>query len=376
MIAFLRANDLLTDPRAAKYLQFYKEQRINFFAIAWNRELKDNKLLPSGYIYFQKKAEYNQGKKAVLNRLKWNFFLLKQLFKERKKYDIIHACDFDTVMPALFMKLFGKKVIFDVFDAFSATIKVDSYFIMNAIKKLEGYCVDKADYLILCETQRKKQFPKMKRTDILIFPNIPEISVQDMAFVMSPENAVSNNFENKQLPVISYVGGFYEDRFLPELLETASNSSKFNLIIAGFGDPKIEALCEEYGHKYANILYKGRVEYVDGLNIMNNSDIIFAMYCKSNPNHIYAAPNKFYEALMLGKPIITTAGTLVGDKVATAGTGFVIEESITGLNRIFDTADQDIQMKQYAENARRLWNTGYKNYVADFLNKKYIEIIK
>ena len=71
-----------------------------------------------------------------------------------------------------------------------------------------------------------------------------------------------------------------------------------NLLIAGFGDDRIERRCIEMSAR-ENIKYFGTVSYEQGLHISYNSDIIYAMYCKTNPNHIYAAPNKYYEAMLL-----------------------------------------------------------------------------
>lgn len=65
------------------------------------------------------------------------------------------------------------------------------------------------------------------------------------------------------------------------------------------------------------------------------------MYYKTNPNHLYAAPNKFYEALALEKPIITTAGTLVGDKVKSIKSGYVINEGERAFEELLDKLIND-----------------------------------
>lgn len=47
-------------------------------------------------------------------------------------------------------------------------------------------------------------------------------------------------------------------------------------------------------------------------------------------------PNKFYEALFLAKPIITTNGTLVGDKVESIKSGYVIDEGEKAFEDLLD----------------------------------------
>lgn len=62
---------------------------------------------------------------------------------------------------------------------------------------------------------------------------------------------------------------------------------------------------------------------------MHNADIVYTMYSKVIPNHIYAAPNKFYEALLLRKPLFTTYGIIVEKKVKELNIEFTSEESLS-----------------------------------------------
>ena len=151
-------------------------------------------------------------------------------------------------------------------------------------------------------------------------------------------------------------------------------SQEFNLLIAGYGSKEIEDKCKELSI-LSNIKYFGKVDYKIGLNIMYNSNIIYAMYSKSNPNHFYAAPNKYYEAMMLGKPIISTKGINMERKILDNNIGYIIEESSEELiNLINSLSLDDIQEKGKAANL--LWENKYKNYTSKFLNEEYIDLIK
>jgi glycosyltransferase involved in cell wall biosynthesis len=54
------------------------------------------------------------------------------------------------------------------------------------------------------------------------------------------------------------------------------------------------------------------------------------MYDPQVPNHRYSAPNKYYEAAMLGKPIVVAAGTGIDELVRRDGSGYVSEYSTAG----------------------------------------------
>ena len=109
---------------------------------------------------------------------------------------------------------------------------------------------------------------------------------------------------------------------------------------------------------------------------MNQSDIIVAFYEKKVKNNIYAAPNKYYESLFLQKPLLTTAGTAVGNKVEKYRTGIAIEEDADALrNFLMEFSKQDL----YAEmvnNADHLWNSQYVKYVDEFMHNNYLKFIQ
>ncbi|HFL3605265.1 TPA: glycosyltransferase [Clostridioides difficile] len=326
----IRSLDLLTDSRVHRYEKWLNENHIEYKALGWNRENKN--IERKNTKYFNLKAEYNLGINGIKYRIKWNLFLLKYLISNLNSYDIVHACDFDTIMPSLLMRLLGKFVIFDIFDWFSDEVKTNSEFINKIINVLEKTSVKLSDTVIICEKERLKQMDVVPRKYIVL-PNIPKINS------VSKNKYVKNGFIN-----ISYVGGFYPSRGLEELLEAISELKNCILHIAGFGNLYIEEKVKIFDKKFENIIYYGKVSYDKAIQIMNSSDVIYAMYYKDNKNNLYAAPNKFYEGIFLKKPIITTKGTLVGDKVKSHKSGYVLEEGKAELiNFLKDLRLEDLE---------------------------------
>ena len=122
---------------------------------------------------------------------------------------------------------------------------------------------------------------------------------------------------------------------------------------------------------HKNTQYLGSLPYKKALEVLNDSDIIYACYEKVNPNHILAAPNKYYEGLYLGHPIITTKGTIVGDKTEKYETGYTIEEDYEDLVSLLESVTHE-SIERLGNNAEKLWNEKYKTYVKDFLEKEYL----
>ena len=141
-----------------------------------------------------------------------------------------------------------------------------------------------------------------------------------------------------------------------------------NLLIAGYGNVDIERRLNN--NQSPNIRYYGPVKYSDGLNIMNNADIVYAMYSKVIPNHIYAAPNKFYEAMFLGKPLFTTDGTIVEKKVKELNTGFTSEESLSEIEVVIRSIKRE-EILVKGHRAGILWEKKYQTYTLNFMKNEY-----
>lgn len=346
-ILVIRSLDILTDTRVQRYEKWYKEKQIKYHILGWDREGQN--IIRENTSYYNLQVGYNMGARGIKHRIKWNYYIFTYLIRQRKEYDVIHACDFDTILPSLLMRLVGKKVIFDIFDWFSDEVKTGKNFIDIPINVLEKLATKLADLTILCEEERIKQIGTKPKKYIII-PNIPSINL-----IKSKKNEIAVNIGIS----IGYVGGFYPDRGLLELLEVIKERSDIKFKIAGFGNQEIEEKVVNYSKMYPNIFFYGKVEYEQAIEIMQSCHVLYAMYYKVNRNNIFAAPNKFYESIFMQKPIITTKGTLVGEKVEKEEIGFVIEEGYQALKILIDHLDF-IKLKSKGEALQRS-NKKYKD---------------
>ena len=86
------------------------------------------------------------------------------------------------------------------------------------------------------------------------------------------------------------------------------------------------------------------------MQLEEQCDILTAIYDPSIPNHRYAAPNKFYEALLLGKPLIVAEKTGIDTVVRRENIGVVIPYSREGIDRgidlLLDRRNEWVSMQQ------------------------------
>lgn len=365
-VILFRSNNIF-DSRVNKYHNYYEREGVDYTIVGWDR--KGEGLQRENYDFFSYKAgEAEGGIKAMKNHFLWMRFVYRYL-KLHNDVTTIHSCDLNSAFPAaVFKSLHKRKVnlIFDACDWFSANFG-QNRLLHILFSWMEQFTYKRANELIICEEERREQIQFKLRKDPLVMRNIPEIDMTKITKVQEKYKFNNNN------PTLAYMGGFADSRFLMELLKLAETES-FNLLIAGYGDKDIMQKCEDL-NKRENVKYFGRVNMVDGLNMENAADVVYAMYCKVNPNHVYAAPNKYYEAMLLGKPLITTKGTIPGDKVVRNSTGWAVEEDIEEMRLVLNNLNRE-EIEAKGANALKLWNDCYKDDLRNFFDKIYSKVIK
>lgn len=371
-VIFLRSNQIVGDSRVEKYLTFFKKNGIEYHVYGWDRD--DFGAKAENTIFFKKKVGYMVGGiKAAYYRLHWFAFIIKKLLREKSKPRFIHACDLDTAYPAaLYKALFNKKcyLLFDAFDWVSADGAVNnSPILKKPVALMEKFALKYTNKLLICEKERTAQVPNCEKYDYDVLPNIPMISNNSDDIYSIDDKC---RFKNDKI-TFSYVGYFGENRFLDELLKLAEENV-INLLMAGAGKKELEEKCHKLENRN-NFKYFGRVPYSRSLNIMYNSDIIYAMYCKVVNNHYYAAPNKFYEPMALGKALLTTKGIIIGDKVEKLGFGYTSNENYSELKELVQSLTIE-DVKRKGEIAKDLWLSTYCNYTQDFLENNYLPLVR
>ena len=364
MILMIRDNECF-EPRVKNHLQYFEENNIKYHVIAWNR---NGAAVENEHItFFRRRAEYGKRLANIPNKVMWMLFVVKEIYRQRKECVAIHACDIDAILPALVTgKILKKKVIFDIFDWISSPTGKGTVY--TVVEWLQNFAYKHSDCIILCEEERRQQ-AKATNKNILVLPNIPNGRVKFDKETMESTRTQRKNYDY----VISYVGVFDRDRGFENLLECVANQPNILLNIAGFG--VLDELVRGYADTNDNICYWGRVEYEVGQAIMKNSDLIAAMYHLTCPLHKYAAPNKYYESLMLEVPMITTKNTLVGSKTEKYDTGFVLDETIESLEKLLTSANLREEIKKKKEKCHIVWNDVYKNYYEQFMESQYLTMI-
>ena len=122
-IVICRSNPIAPDPRAEKVACTLAEAGYAVTLMGWDRTgqlATSEQRNRMRYRRLPIRAEFARGIHNLPALLRWQFGLLGWLLKHRDEYDLIHACDFDTVLPALIVGRRHQKQVIFVLDRFFA----------------------------------------------------------------------------------------------------------------------------------------------------------------------------------------------------------------------------------------------------------------
>lgn len=343
-VIIVRSNEVNPDPRVEKSARWLSES-YDVLVLAWNRNMIASELETKDYGTIQRfmyKAKYGSGIKNLLGLIGFNFWVFKLLFKDRKTYSYIHACDLDTVVPCLIAsKLLRKKIVYDIFDYFA-----DSRGIKGLAGKIvcfiEDTCIKNSNAIIIVDKCRYNQLPKVIPNNHAVIYNVPDLPKQGDEFIV---------LDN----VIVYVGILQDHRFLKELIDVVSKLPNWQLKLAGFG--ALEEYVIERSKNYDNIEFYGTVQYDEAIKLNEKAKVMLAIYDPTLPNHKYASPNKLFESLALGKILIAAKDTSVDQIVEETNTGYVFNyENKTEFVNILREIEylDELQVIEFSRRAKKV----------------------
>jgi len=361
-----RSNPIAPDPRVEKTARALIKGGWQVQILGWDRSGS----LPTyeereGYSISRLpiRAQYGSGLGNLPQLIRWQFGLTRWLIRNHAMFDVIHACDFDTILPALLTKwLWKHPVVYDIFDFYADHLRKTPRWIKRIIRKVDLWAIGKADAVILADDSRKAQIAGSNPRRVEIIYNAPE----DIANAFQPLNR-PGDFRLR----IAYIGLLQQERGLFQLLDVLKRHPEWHLDLAGFGGDEERIL--EMATPLPNVTWHGRVAYQRALELSAKADVLLATYDPSIPNHRFSSPNKIFEAMMLGKPVIVAEKTNMDQIVRKAYCGLVVAYgSIPELEQALQTlADDESLRSQLGKNGRLAYES---QYAWEIMQKRLLEL--
>lgn len=240
---------------------------------------------------------YQYGKFYMVAKAK-----LKKLDKE-KKFDIIHVHSLPSYLVFIAKKKKDRKIILDLHESFPHIFlaRFPNKMIARFLSWIEKISANHANEIItVSETLKKIFIASGVKRNITVIMNVPD---QDLTKINSTR---SNDLKNKF--IINYSGSLIKERGLDVAIQAVNEIKEdvpnICLMIFGSGgeEEKLKHMVNEMKlEKY--VYFGGMISSEKVMQYTKIADIgIIPWY--SNPITEVGSPNKLFECLALGKPVI------------------------------------------------------------------------
>ena len=236
-----------------------------------------------------------------------------ELFKNDFRFDIIHCHDLDTLQSGVWLKKkLNVKLIYDSHEIFGYMIaRSVPKFVVNTAFCIERRLIRYVDSIITVNEPLKKYFKSMTSKLITIIMNSKDLLTDEY---VPPKN---------DLFTVFYSGALNKSRMFPEIVDIIGNIDSVKFVIAG----RKESLYNEVKEKcmkYKNVEFLGTISIEAVINQTVESDAILCLFDPTDQNNKVGLPNKIFESMVAGRPIIVTKGLYCSEIIEEEKCGMVI----------------------------------------------------
>ena len=265
----------------------------------------------------------------------------------RIRPDIVCAVNEDNVLRIGWLKgIAYRKLVCDVFDSHLDRTTGKSWPIRSAVWGLANAARYWSDRLIATDDVRYDTFGRFRTKTTVIgnFPPDPGPQLSRRPLTGPPKIFVS--------------GTLSRIRGLDTLIDAADRCPGLKIVTAGWAADEFSS---EVFLKHPAVEFLGHVTPAQSLEIAADCDAVLAMYAPTCRNNILASPNKIYDALSVGRPVVINSEALVSQWVQSNRVGFVCPYAdAAALGAFLNSAlNRRGDIAAFAKHARSLFESGY-----------------
>ena len=287
------------DSRVVNLIDSLNQVNIDTTTISFDWKTKDFKTqLGKTAVY-----KLDKSKSSLAYYFNFIFILIRELFK--KKTDIYFAEDIYTLpFVYFFAKLNKGKVFYNSREIYAHLAGLrNKSFVQKIIAKIESGFIRKVDTVLVTGDMDAEYLKESYGiNNLFVLRNLPKYKT-DFSIVDLHEkfNIPKNN------KIILYQGVVLEGRGILKVIDLITEIDSVHFVIVGEGEFR------QKFENYVNILdYKDRIHFIGAVNhseLLNytaGADLGLALIENISISYYYALPNKLFEYIMAGVPVLAS----------------------------------------------------------------------
>lgn len=346
------SNDVIHDARVVKEARALRGAGHEVRFIAWDRSGRraERETWDGFEIQYVRTRGFLRflGSDILRNPLWWRLAVRRA---KRVPFDVIHCHDLDTLPIGVRLKrAMGRSLVYDAHEVFAYMIEEDvPRLVSNYALRMEAHLAPRADKIIAANEAIGTYLESVVGRPPTIVRNVQDL-VTD-GYVPPPDSPFT----------ILYVGTLHKSRFIVPAIEVVGEMPDVRLIVAGGKQlrPAVEALCA----RHPNTQYAGEVPSDRVLPMTRDSHAVLSMFDPAYRINQVGMPNKIFEAMAAGRPVIVTEGLAMAEIVKREECGLAVPYSREGFRRAVEALrGNPVLAKRLGGNgleaARREYNWG------------------
>ena len=316
-VLIIRDHGFESSPAVERYCQALDDAGLHVVAFGWDREanLPPTEQRPHFRIERIRLFRVPSGsKKFYLAWFLWQFHVVWRVLTGRER--VVHACDFNCAPAAWFAaRLRGKAIIYDIRDPASISFPLPGV-LRWLIAAVEQFTSDFSSLVIIPDETRLPYLgARARRRHPLVLYNAP----RDRADL---KDEIARPIGQTPALRLNFCGYLHAGRGLNEILALAQTYEHVQVDMVG--NPRNDEVLQRI-KTTPRVTYHGTVANDKSQQMMAAADLIVALYDPALEVNRVSCPNKLYEAMMLGRPILTNDGINLADMVRQHGIGYLVE---------------------------------------------------
>jgi len=295
------------------------------------------------------------------------FWIHSYRFMINKKPTVINAHNLVVLPPCVLFKIFNKtKIVYDTHELETQRQgwKNIEIFISNIFERI---CIKFVDKIVVVSKPIGDWYKKRYKINPIVVNNVPQYH----SFKNSNYLSEKFNIEHDR-KIFIFIGVLSKGRGIQQYLEYFEET-KLNICIVFLGGGPLEGTIKKYAKNSKKIYFHNNVPFNEVNNVVSSADYSLSILRIGKPalSYEYMMPNKLFESIMAGIPVLSGGMKYeaefvkkhnIGDQVYSVDSNYKFEKSIKNilsldynelqknckkLSKKYNWENQELEIKKY-----------------------------